>query len=326
MKKTTCKLHSVLAAECNWLQSALLGSGRRHPTSSYWDWLLKCNMATIVARSCRARIIRNPKRLFALVVVALGAIATVSCYRQQMPRTLAIAAPPVNSGEMSANKALCLFEQRAQQQLFTIAEYSDETVIYAEVPQRSEAAQASLRETFSAPQTLSYSNIRLRGSGFVKNNVIVRLLETDEDHVRRGMQSKTAILASNYKFTYRNTTTFSGRPVYTFTVTSSHRVPGLFQGEIFLDADTGHILRATGRVSKSPSWWVKRIDFTQDYADIGDFTLPVQVSSVTEARIVGRVIVTIRHTGYQVRSNQEVQGQPDAAHGVGGSVPSLATK
>jgi hypothetical protein len=47
---------------------------------------------------------------------------------------------------------------------------------------------------------------------------------------------------------------------------------------------------------------------------------------VTEARIVGRVIVTIRHTGYQVRSNQEVQGQPDAAHGVGGSIPSLATK
>jgi hypothetical protein len=109
-------------------------------------------------------------------------------------------------------------------------------------------------------------------------------------------------------------------------VTSRHRVPGLFQGEIFLDAQTGHILRATGRVSKSPSWWVKRIDFTQDYADIGDFTLPVQVSSVTEARIVGRVIVTIRHTGYQVRSNQEVQGQPDAAHGVGGSIPSLATK
>jgi hypothetical protein len=79
-------------------------------------------------------------------------------------------------------------------------------------------------------------------------------------------------------------------------------------------------------VSKSPSWWVKRIDFTQDYADIGDFTLPVQVSSVTEARIVGRVIVTIRHTGYQVRSNQEAQGQPDAAYGVGGSIPSLATK
>lgn len=190
MKKTTCKLHSVLAAECNWLQSALLGSGRRHPTSYYWDWLLKCSMAIIVARSCRARIIRNPKRLLALVVVALGAIATVSCYhRQQMPRTLAIAAPPVNSGEMSAQKALCLFEQRARQQLFTIAEYSDETVIYAEVPQRSEAAQASLRETFFAPQTLSYSNIRLRGSGFVKSNVIVRLLETDEDHVRRGMQS-----------------------------------------------------------------------------------------------------------------------------------------
>jgi len=284
-------------------------------------------MAIIVARSCRARIVRNLKRLFALVVVALGAIATVSCYhRQQMPRTLAIAAPPVNSGETSAEEALCLFEQRAQQQLFTIAEYSDETVIYAEVPQRSEAAQASLRETFFAPQTLSYSNIRLRGSGFVKSNVIVRLLETDEDHVRRGMQSKTAILASNYKFTYRNTTTFSGRPVYTFTVTSRHRVPGLFHGTIFLDAHTGHILRATGRVSKSPSWWVKRIDFTQDYADIGDFTLPVQVSSVTEARIVGRVIVTIRHTGYQVRSNQEVQGQPDAAHGVGGSIPSLATK
>jgi hypothetical protein len=103
--------------------------------------------------------------------------------------------------------------------------------------------------------------------------------------------------------------TLAGRLLYKFTVTPRRKRPELFKGEILLDPWTGHIVRAGGRLSKSPSWWIKRIDFTEDYADVGDFTMPVQISSVTEARIIGRVAATIRHRAYEVRSIDQVQAE-----------------
>jgi hypothetical protein len=35
---------------------------------------------------------------------------------------------------------------------------------------------------------------------------------------------------------------------------------------------------------------------------VGDFTLPVYTETVTQARIIGRVVVKIRHSAYEVRS------------------------
>jgi hypothetical protein len=61
-----------------------------------------------------------------------------------------------------------------------------------------------------------------------------------------------------------------------------------------------------GRFSKSPSWWIKRIDFIQDYDMVDGFALPVRTKSVTQVRIIGRVAVTIRHSAYEVRSIKQL--------------------
>jgi hypothetical protein len=54
---------------------------------------------------------------------------------------------------------------------------------------------------------------------------------------------------------------------------------------------------------KSPSLFIKKVDFVQDYADIGPFTLPVHVHSEATARIVGRAIVDVYQRDYQPVAN-----------------------
>jgi hypothetical protein len=44
---------------------------------------------------------------------------------------------------------------------------------------------------------------------------------------------------------------------------------------------------------KSPSLFVRKIEFVQDYADLDGFTFPVHMRSQISARIVGRVVVDI---------------------------------
>ena len=75
--------------------------------------------------------------------------------------------------------------------------------------------------------------------------------------------------------------------------------------QIFIDTQTAHIVQARGKLSKSPSWWIKRVDFTQDYIDVGEFTMPLETRLCTQVRILGPIAIVIRHNSYQVHSIEE---------------------
>ena len=81
------------------------------------------------------------------------------------------------------------------------------------------------------------------------------------------------------------------------------RIAGLFKGRIYVDAYTGSLVRAEGRPAKSPSLFIKKINFVQDYSDIGQFTFPVHIHSEANARIVGRAIVDVYQRDYQFVAN-----------------------
>ena len=78
---------------------------------------------------------------------------------------------------------------------------------------------------------------------------------------------------------------------------------GLFRGAHFLDAHTGSLVRAEGSLVKSPSFFIKKVDFVQDYADVGPFTLPVHIHSESKTRLVGRAVVDIYQHDYQPVAN-----------------------
>jgi hypothetical protein len=95
--------------------------------------------------------------------------------------------------------------------------------------------------------------------------------------------------------------------------------PGLFKGFILVDAASGRLRRAEGSMVKSPSLFVKKIDFMQDYGEYGPFSLPVHIHSVAKTRLVGRAVVEIYHSGYQAKTIAETQsGAASSASASGG--------
>ena len=144
-----------------------------------------------------------------------------------------------------------------------------------------------------------FKPVRFVGDKFVKSNVIVKLLQSEVEHVEKDDPARTAISPANYKFSYKGESEVSNRLVQVFHVKPRQKRLGLFKGRIYLDAHTGALARAEGRAVKSPSFFVKNIEFVQDYADFDSFTLPVHVHSEARARIVGRTIVDIIHRDYQ---------------------------
>jgi hypothetical protein len=200
---------------------------------------------------------------------------------------------------MAPDLALATYQRRASQQGSGLAAYSAATLIRAELPRTSQKGEFELERHYAAPRTLEFKPVRFSGDGFVKSNVIARLLQSEVEHVQKGDTALTAITTANYKFSYKGTSHVDGREVHIYQVKPHKKRPGLFKGRIFLDATTGSLVRTEGKIVKSPSFFIKNIEFLQDFADFGRFTFPVRIHSEATARIVGRTIVDIFNRDFQ---------------------------
>ncbi len=204
---------------------------------------------------------------------------------------------------MAPELALQVCRGRSVIQAEQLASYSATTVIHAELPDTSQYGEYEVQRRYSAPRTLVFKALRFTGDAFVKTNVITRLLQSEVDHVQKDDPAQNAISPANYKFSYKSTSQLQGRLVHVYQLKPRQKRPGLFKGRIYVDAYTGSLVRAEGKPAKLPSLFIKKIEFVQDYADIGPFTFPVHIHSEATARIVGRAIVDVYQSNYQPIAN-----------------------
>ncbi len=203
---------------------------------------------------------------------------------------------------LTPDLALTTYERGMQHQTTDLGSYTTTSLIDAELPDSAQKAEFELKQHYAAPAALDFSPLRWSGDAFVKSNVIVRLLQSEVDHVHRREQSQTAISSVNYKFSYKGSSLINDIPVYVYEVKPHKKRVGLFKGKIYLDAVTGELVRAQGRIVKSPSFFIKKIDFVQDYAHVNGFTLPLHLHSEAQTRIVGKAVIEITNRDYQTES------------------------
>ncbi|MBZ5648190.1 MAG: hypothetical protein LAN37_13320 [Acidobacteriia bacterium] len=206
---------------------------------------------------------------------------------------------PVSAApRMAPDLALETYEQRSARQAELLAGYTASTTVQAQLPDTSQHGEYELTRHYVAPRTLQFTAIRFTGDKFVKSNVILRMLQSEVTHVEKQEGAQTAITAANYKFSYKGVQEIDGRPVHVYAVKPRQKRPGLFKGKIYVDVASGSLRRAEGTLVKNPSFFIKNIDFVQDYADFNEFTLPVHMHSVAKTRIVGRAVVDIYTRDY----------------------------
>ena len=241
-----------------------------------------------------------PPSLSSLVPPGLGNADVAIHAADRAPAPLVV---PAVLPRMAPELALQVCRGRSVIQAEQLASYSATTLIRAQLPDTAQSGEYELQQHYSAPRTLAFKALRFTGDVFVKTNVIIRLLQSEVDHVQKDEPALNAISPANYKFSYKGTNQLGGRLVHIYQLKPRQKRAGLFKGRIYVDAYTGSLVRAEGRPVKSPSLFIKKIDFVQDYADIGPFTFPVHIHSEANARIVGRAIVDVYQSDYQPVAN-----------------------
>ncbi|MBV9086771.1 MAG: hypothetical protein JOY79_04750 [Acidobacteriaceae bacterium] len=222
-----------------------------------------------------------------------------------LPLTHHSASLETTHADLAPDLALRTFEERQHSQMSAPPSYSAEVVVDARVPASSQQGKFALRRRFIAPKTLEFTPIEFTGDNFVKTNVITRVLQSEVDHVKKGEGATTAINDENYRFIYRGTEVVDGASTHVYQVKPRKKRVGLFKGRIFINSATGDLQRAEGVLVKSPSLFIKRIGFVQDYTTVAGYTLPKHIYSVAGTRLVGQVVVDISTSDYELLSSSD---------------------
>ncbi len=125
------------------------------------------------------------------------------------------------------------------------------------------------------------------GDNSVKKDVIARYMSAETQAMETQKPADTAIRPDNYKFKYKGSIERTGQKVYIFQVSPRKKRVGLFKGELWIDAATYLPVRESGRLVKTPSIFLKKVDFVREYDIVDGHAVPKHIHSTIDTRFWG---------------------------------------
>jgi hypothetical protein len=139
---------------------------------------------------------------------------------------------------------------------------------------------------------IEYQILEVLGDRTVKQQVIARYLSAEKEAAGQP-SSQVAITAANYRFHFRAVSESNGAEAYLFDIIPRKKRVGLIRGELWIDPVTGAVLRESGRMVRSPSFFIRRIDVIRDISFGGGQPLARITHLSIDTRLVGRAELTI---------------------------------
>jgi hypothetical protein len=157
---------------------------------------------------------------------------------------------------------------------------------------RLEASSAKLNESawleavteFDPSTGFQYSITGHGGSERILNRVLRKVLENERENAGIEEWRKGNLSHTNYMFDFGG---HAGSGMLRMRLTPRRRDSRLVAGSALLKAASGDLVRVEGRLSKSPSFWVRWVDVSSSYAPVAGAMMPVAIESTADVRIAG---------------------------------------
>lgn len=174
---------------------------------------------------------------------------------------------------------------------------------------RLEAASSKLNEAawleawteYDPAAGFRYQVVGWGGSDRIRDRVLRKVLETEGENAELKWE-KSSLSLENYAFDIEGTTA-DGR--IRVALNPRRRDSRLVDGSILL-AGSGTLLSMQGRLSKSPSFWVKWVEVSRRYSPVAGVVMPISVESVADVKIAGLSRFTMQYE-YEMVNGENVQ-------------------
>ncbi len=162
-------------------------------------------------------------------------------------------------------------------------------------------AEMQVKVSYTAPGIKEFTIESESGSKLILNHVFHRLLESEKDsNSDEASRNAVALTTANYSFSLLGCAPGDGQPLYVMQVEPLHDSKYLYRGKVWIDATDFAVTRIEAEPAKNPSFWTKRSAIHHEYEKVDGFYLPALNRTVTDVRMGGKAVLTIRYLDYQV--------------------------
>jgi hypothetical protein len=158
------------------------------------------------------------------------------------------------------------------------------------------------------PETgFSFKIIGEGGSGYVRSHVLRPWLEREDKMWAAGDPGRAALTFANYDFVDRGPTDDG---LEWLEVKSKRKDVLLVNGSIFVNPDDGDLVRIEGRLSKSPSFWTRRVEVVRHYERVNGVRVPTAIETVAQVLIAGRSTFSMKYEYETINGTRVGNPQP----------------
>ncbi|MCW5976613.1 MAG: hypothetical protein KIT09_00980 [Bryobacteraceae bacterium] len=174
------------------------------------------------------------------------------------------------------------------EQRLGVRDVSMEVDIEASLPDLKKSGELRALRRISKVGQVTYDVLSYIGDNIIKKDVIARYMTAEVKSTAKVDGESISVDASNYKFKYRGMYAQSDDwRLHLFEVKPRKKRAGLFDGWIWIEADSGLPVRQSGRFVRTPSVFLKNVDFVQDYQLVDGLAVPKRLESTIQTRLVG---------------------------------------
>lgn len=150
------------------------------------------------------------------------------------------------------------------------------------------------------PRERDYRIVESKGNG--RGEKVVRKILDHEVEAEKSTPPPTAIIRDNYDFELLGQDTFQGSRCHLVRLKPRRKNSALVDGRAWIDSNTFLVRKIEGQLSKSPSWWVKDVNLTVLFGEVGGIWMQTATNAVADVRLAGRYTVSGWATGVRTSS------------------------
>ena len=154
----------------------------------------------------------------------------------------------------------------------------------------------------------TYDVVGQGGSGYVRDRVFLPALEAER--TSWGAGARGALTHENY--TFEDLGSEPGGLAW-IGVTPRRKDVLLVNGSIFLRPQDGDLVRVEGALSRTPSFWTRKVEIVRHYDRIAGVRVPVAFESVASIRMAGKASFTMSYEYHSVNDLDVSAGQTSGA-------------
>ena len=213
-------------------------------------------------------------------------------------------------GLPSADEVVANMVQRDRERRSTLEAYTSERRYVLENAKHGKRAEMLVRMIQHKDGSKEFGVVSSTGWGGARKHVFSKLLEAEVEASRPGSPEEARMTPENYSFSMMGAEAVDGRQAYVIGVTPKKPKKYLMRGTVWVDAEDFAIVRMEGTPAKSPSFWIKSVQFFHKYEKHGGLWLAASDNSLSDARIFGPTELRIEYFDYVLHTPDEQESLP----------------